>query len=160
MRTPMLVLAALALATPVAGQGGHAHGGAEITGGGQLPPGWHARRDKKAADQELDNVKFVAMGPGFHVTMGGTNATFWNPANVAQGEFEAGATFNQTKANPMHPEGYGLVFNGAQLDAKQAQLDALSAGVAGVPLEARPLEPLRQQHFAIGALLLAHGCQR
>ena len=119
MRTPMMVLTALALAAPVAGQG-HAHGGTEVTGGGQLPAGWHARRDKKAADQELDNVKFIAMGPnGFHATMGQTNAIFWNPANTAQGEFEISATFTQTKANPMHPEGYGLVFNGTRLDAPE-----------------------------------------
>lgn len=88
----------------------------EVTGGGQLPPGWQARRDKKAANAELDNVKFDAMGSGFHATMGMTNAIFWNPVNLGTGEFEVSGTFIQMKPNAMHPEGHGLVFNGKNLE--------------------------------------------
>jgi hypothetical protein len=87
-----------------------------VTGGGQLPAGWRARRDKLAADAQLDNVKFVTMGTGLHATMGMTNATFWNPQNSAKGDFEVSAAFSQSKPNPMHPEGYGLVIGGSNLD--------------------------------------------
>ena len=114
MRLALIVSVFAAVAMPAAAQ--HAHK-ESVSGGGKLPAGWHARRDKQAADANLDNVKFMAMGAhAFHVTMGGTNATFWNAANDAKGEFELSATFVQTRPNEEHPEGAGLVFNGANLD--------------------------------------------
>ncbi len=116
MRAAMLFTALICSAAPVLAQS-HDHGKLpEVTGGGKFPAGWQARRDDKAPGAELDNVKLVAMGPGLHATMGHTNAILWNPENDAKGEFELTANFSQGKANPMHPEGYGLVFNGANLD--------------------------------------------
>lgn len=116
MRFPILASTLLVLAAPVAGQAGHHHK-ETVAGGGQLPPGWQARRDKMAAGAQLDNVKFMAMGAnGFHAILGGTNAIFWNPRHDAKGEFELAASFVQNKPNPEHPEGAGLVFNGANLD--------------------------------------------
>src|SRR5687767_6637316 len=110
MRAAMLFAALVCSAVPVFAQG-HDHGKLpEVTGGGKFPAGWQARRDDKAAGAELDNVKLVAMGSGLHATVGHTNAVLWNPQNDAKGAFELTATFSQSKANPMHPEGYGLVF--------------------------------------------------
>jgi hypothetical protein len=118
MRVAIVAAALLLSASPVFGQGAQKASGMKetVTGGGSLPAGWQARRDKKTANTELDNVKFVTMGQGFHATMGMTNAIFWNPANVAMGEFEVHATLTQTRPNEMHPEGAGLVFNGNNLD--------------------------------------------
>ena len=115
MRFAVVAMALLALAAPAFAQAGHEHH-ESVTGGGKLPAGWNARRDKQPANTALENVKFMAMGSGFHAMMGMTNATFWNLSNDAKGEFELTATFNQMKPNPMHPEGAGLVFNGANLD--------------------------------------------
>lgn len=114
MRILTMATLLTALALPAAAQQ-HAHH-ENVTGGGKLPAGWNARRDNQPANANLDNVKFAAMGNGFHVTMGGTNAIFWNPTHDVKGEFEVSATFTQTKPNAEHPEGMGLVFNGANLD--------------------------------------------
>ena len=119
MRNGILVLAALAVAAPaVAQSGGHAHGAHEpLKDGGKVAAGWQARRDKMAAGEGLGEVRFLTAGTNtFHATMGSTNAIFWNPKNIATGEFELSATFTQTKPNASHPEGHGLVFNGANLD--------------------------------------------
>ena len=118
MRFAILAATALCIAAPVYGQHtGHAGHGADVSGGGKLPAGWQARRDKMPANAELSNVKVEAAGAqAFRVTMGQTNATLWNPSLDAKGEFDFGATFTTVKAGGSHPEGYGLVFNGANLD--------------------------------------------
>jgi hypothetical protein len=81
--------------------------------GGALPAGWMGRTDRPNA--KLEDAKFVAMGPGFHVTSGPA-AIYWRSANTVSGPFTATATFTQTKA-PMHPEAYGLFFMGNDLQA-------------------------------------------
>lgn len=79
--------------------------------GGALPAGWTGRTDKESA--KLSDAKFVAMGPGYHVTSGPA-AIYWKEANNVTGPFTASATFTQTKA-PMHPEAYGIFFMGRNL---------------------------------------------
>jgi len=81
-----------------------------VAGGGSFPAGWHANTDKNAA---LANVKFVAMGSGYHTTLGPA-VILWRAADTASGSYRVGATFTQTKA-PRHPEGYGLLFGGRDL---------------------------------------------
>ena len=109
MRAAFLAFTLICAAAPVSAQ--HEHGGS-----GTVPAGWHARRDGKPADAELEGVSLMAMGNAFHASMGMTNAIFWNPQNIGKGEFNLSATFNQTKKPEHHAEGYGLVFNGADLD--------------------------------------------
>jgi hypothetical protein len=111
MRFALIAISLACAVSPAVAQ--HEHGGGH---GGALPAGWHARRDNKPADAELEGVQFMSMGNAYHVMMGMTNAIFWNPQNVAKGEFELSATFSQMKKPEMHPEGYGLVFNGSNLD--------------------------------------------
>lgn len=113
MRKLIVTLATLAAAaSPLAAQQ-HPHN--PVDGGheaGTLPAGWQARLDR--ADANLGDVKFEAMGDGFHVTTGPA-VILWNPANnVADGSFTARVTFAQTKA-PTHPEAYGLVAGGRDL---------------------------------------------
>lgn len=81
--------------------------------GGVQVPGWTARFDKAAATPS--QVRFVRMGDGLHVTAGPA-AIYYDPANVAGGDFALRARFTQTRA-PMHPEAYGLMLAGARLDA-------------------------------------------
>ncbi len=84
----------------------------------QSPQGWKVRVDRSQNAQDPDNTPnlvFKAMGKGFHVK-GGPAGTFWNPANMATGNFTLKATFNlQEPSN--HPNYYGLVFGGSNLDA-------------------------------------------
>lgn len=79
--------------------------------GGTLPAGWMGRTDSPKA--KLADAKFVTMGAGFHVTSGPA-AIYWRAANTTSGPFTASATFRQTKAPP-HPEAYGVVFMGRNL---------------------------------------------
>ena len=86
-------------------------------GGGVTAAGWKGRVDPQAAKagRTINQDKFVAMGSGFHVT-GGPAAIYWNPANNVSGNYTVTGTFTQTKA-PMHPEAYGLIFAGKNLEA-------------------------------------------
>lgn len=81
-----------------------------VAGGGTLPPGWHARTERNAP---LTNVKFAAMGTGYHVTLGPATI-FWRDADTISGNYHIVATFAQTKA-PQHPEAYGLIMGGRNL---------------------------------------------
>jgi hypothetical protein len=100
-------------AAPLAAQisGGKAHDPDIKANGGALPVGWQGRTDSPNA--KLADAKFVAMGPGFHVTSGPA-AIYWRDANTVSRPFTASATFTQTKA-PMHPEAYGIFFMGRSL---------------------------------------------
>lgn len=84
----------------------------------QAPEGWRIRIDHSQNAEDPDdtpNLKFMAMGEGFHVTSGPA-ATLWNPANVASGNFTLNATFNLMKPSG-HTNYYGLVLGGADLEA-------------------------------------------
>ncbi len=109
----VLVLLAAA-AAPLAAQD-HAmkHDPDKNAAGGPLPAGWMGRTDRP--QQKIEDAKFVTMGSGFHVTSGPA-AIYWSDRYRAQGPFTGSATFRQTK-NPMHPEAYGILFEGNKLDA-------------------------------------------
>ena len=115
MRTLSLALA-LATAVPLAAgaqaRKPDADPDKKAAGGGSFPAGWMGRVDRP--NQKLEDVKFVSMGRGFHVTAG-PHAIYWNPANTATGDYTVRATFSQTKASA-HPEGYGLILGGRNLD--------------------------------------------
>jgi hypothetical protein len=87
-----------------------------VSGGGGLPAGWHAGTDWNARSSQfpsMDNVKFVAMGNGYHATMGPA-AIFWRDADTASGNYHVVASITQTK-NPQHPEAYGILIGGRDL---------------------------------------------
>jgi hypothetical protein len=87
--------------------------------GGSIPAGWQIRLDDKDATRYTTNdVKFVPMGGGFHITSG--PAAIYPGAELPNAPFVLEATFNQTKA-PMHPEAYGLFFSGKDLDNSDKQ---------------------------------------
>lgn len=106
---PYAGVAALTLA-PIAAVSAQADPDRAVAGGGTLPAGWNARTERNAP---LDNVKFVAMGNGVHVTVGPA-AIYWRAADTASGSYHTVASFTQTKA-PAHPEAYGLLIGGRDL---------------------------------------------
>jgi hypothetical protein len=119
MRRWMLTLAALAAAAPLAAQdhghhGHHDHAGSASGAAqqGALPSGWQARLDR--ANASLSNVKFVPGSDGYRVTLG-PSGIFFNPGHTAGGEYTAQARFTQLAPTP-HPEAYGLLIGGRELD--------------------------------------------
>ena len=86
-----------------------------VTGGGVKVSGWQARVDFPQRGQKVDQLKFEEMGGGFHIT-GGPHAIYWNPANVAKGNYTVGASMTKTAATE-HPESYGIFIGGSNLDA-------------------------------------------
>jgi hypothetical protein len=102
LRYLVVVASVLSLAAPLAAQ---------------APPGWQVRIDNSTNPADPDNtpnLKFMAMGNGFHVT-GGPAGVFWNPANAAKGDFTLTATFNLMRPSG-HVNYYGLVFGGDALE--------------------------------------------
>jgi hypothetical protein len=82
----------------------------------QAPAGWQVRVDKSTNPSDPDNtpnLKFAAMGKGFHITSGPAG-TFWNPANNAAGNFTVSGTFTLMKPSG-HVNYYGLIFGGSDL---------------------------------------------
>jgi hypothetical protein len=98
----------LTLPVALAGQGADPNNA--VAGGGSLPTGWHARTDRNAP---TTNMKFVAMGAGYHATLGPA-IIVWRDADTVSKSYHTVATFTQTKA-PRHPEAYGLLFGGRDL---------------------------------------------
>jgi hypothetical protein len=83
----------------------------------QSPKGWMVRVDRSMNASDPDaagGVKFVTMGLGFHAT-NPQAAVYWNPANMASGNYSLKGTFNLVNAGP-HEEYYGLIFGGSGLD--------------------------------------------
>ena len=83
----------------------------------QAPKGWRVRVDFSRNAEDPDNtpnLKFVAMGKGFHVT-GGPAGTFWNPVQTAMGNYTAKATFTLMRPSD-HTNYYGLIFGGGELE--------------------------------------------
>ena len=87
-----------------------------VAGGGTIPTGWHVRTEldrQTGQPAPLTNVKFGAMGDGFHVTVGPA-AVYWRDADTASGNYHVVATITQVK-NPAHPEAYGIFIGGRNL---------------------------------------------
>jgi hypothetical protein len=129
-RNSLLGAALLFLATGLAAQ---ADPDRSVPGGGVFPAGWNVRTERNAP---AAMVKFVAMGGGFHATMGPA-AIMWRDADVATGNYHTVATFTQTKA-PTHPEAYGLIFGGQHLgDSAQAYTYFLVRGDGQISIRRR-----------------------
>lgn len=108
-----LVMAA-AVPTALQAQGG-ANPGAQ-GGGGIAVRGWTGRVDMPDRGQRIEQVRFIEMGGGFHITSG-PHAILWNPANRATGEYSVKARFTKTPASrSTHEESYGLFIGGSDLD--------------------------------------------
>ena len=89
-----------------------------VAGGGISVAGWSGVVDAREASRgaTIANAKFVAEGKGFHVTTGPA-VTYWNPTNVATGDYTVKATFTEPKYMNLndHPHPYGIVIAGNKL---------------------------------------------
>lgn len=81
---------------------------------GKMPDGWKVRADRDGAD--LAKLDFATMAPGWHVTTG-PSVTLWNPATVGKGNFRVSSKIWLFKPLGAHPEGYGVLVGGTDLDA-------------------------------------------
>jgi hypothetical protein len=104
--------------------------GKAIAGGGIKVAGWQATVDANEAKAGLtvDSAKFVQEGSAIHVTTGPA-ITYWNPKNVASGNYTVKATFTEKEFmsinNHAHP--YGIVIGGNDLGTPTASLMYCSA---------------------------------
>lgn len=90
---------------------------AAVTLGAQAPDGLMVRVDRSTNASDPDNtpeLKVMAMGKGFHV-VGGPAGTFWNPKDVANGNYTVRATFNLMEPSN-HTNYYGLIIGGSDLN--------------------------------------------
>jgi len=86
----------------------------------QAPKGWKVRADRSTQASDPDaagEIKFVTMGSGFHAT-NPVAAIYWNPANVATGNYTLKGTFKLMKPSG-HTNYYGLIFGGSGLEGPQ-----------------------------------------
>jgi hypothetical protein len=107
-----MTFAAAALLTLIAAPAAAQHG---AHAGGQFPEGWHGRVDRE--NQNLADVRFMAMGAGLHVVTG-PHVILWDPTRTGTGAYRASATFTQARA-PERLEGFGLLVGGRDLDAPE-----------------------------------------
>jgi hypothetical protein len=91
-----------------------------VPGGGVLVKGWTGRIDASSARQGrvLNDAKLVQEGEGgnLHVTTGPA-VTYWNPANLASGDYTVKATFREPKFMELnsHPHSYGIFIGGTDM---------------------------------------------
>ena len=112
MRRFFTTLAIFALASPLsAQQRADTDPDDRVTGGGNFPAGWQARVDR---DQPATDVRFMAMGDGFHATMGPAAVFYRTDWDMSSGDYAVSARFSQLKA-PAHPEAYGIAIGGRDL---------------------------------------------
>ena len=116
MRTTVILSAGLFVATiaaPLAAQGG-GMGGMDMTnkinGSGKLPAGWMNRFDDASA--KMTEIDVQQMGKALHFRSGPASI-YYDPRDVAKGEYSVSATLSQAKTNSH--ESYGLFLGGSNL---------------------------------------------
>ncbi len=94
----------------------------KVAGGGIQAPGWQGKIDPDAekAGQSVNDAKLVMEGKDLKVTTGPA-ITYWNPKNVAKGDYTVSATFTEPKFMNLntHPHPYGIVIAGNDLGTGQ-----------------------------------------
>lgn len=82
----------------------------------QASKGWMVRIDRSTVASDPDaagNVKFTVTGSNFHIVTP-QSATFWNPTNIAVGNYTLKGTFRLIKSTGQY-EYFGLIFGGSDL---------------------------------------------
>ena len=94
-----------------------------IANGGVSAPGWTGQIDAAEAGRgmTLSDAKLSEEGSTLHVTTGPAT-TYWNPKNMASGNYTVKATFNEPKFMNLnsHPHPYGIMIAGNDLGTPQA----------------------------------------
>lgn len=90
----------------------------KVAGGGITAKGWEGKIDGDAekAGQTVADAKLSEEGKVLQVTTGPA-ITYWNPKNVAKGDYTVSATFTEPKFQNLntHPHPYGIVIAGNSL---------------------------------------------
>ena len=96
-----------------------------VSGGGVFAPGWTGQVDANEARRgaTLQSAKLTEEGSTLHVTTGPAT-DYWNPKNVASGNYTVKATFTEPKFMSLndHPHPYGLFVGGNDLGTPNATL--------------------------------------
>lgn len=94
----------------------------KVSGGGISVPGWQGKvdADVEKAGQTVNDAKLASDGKTLLV-MTGPAITYWNPKNVAKGDYTVSATFTEPKFMNLnaHPHPYGIVIAGNDLGTAQ-----------------------------------------
>ncbi|GMR13798.1 MAG: hypothetical protein BMS9Abin29_2016 [Gemmatimonadota bacterium] len=119
MRFICLAFVALMVGTPAMAQ--DADRSAED--GGVMVDGWKARIDRRPISQgkSVTDSKFGMEGDDFRLSIG-PSGEFWNDANVASGDYEVKATFQEHAMRDAHPHPYGIFIGGSDLDSDTEML--------------------------------------
>ena len=96
-----------------------------IPGGGISVQGWTGKIDASSTRQgrTINDAKLSPDGNSLHVTTGPA-VTYWNPANMASGDYTVKATFLESKFMTLnsHPHSYGIFVGGNNLGADNMTL--------------------------------------
>lgn len=88
----------------------------KVAGGGVTAKGWQGKADPgNKQGLTVNDSKFESEGTGYRITTGPA-AVYWNPANVAKGDFTVKATFKEPKQTYNHPHPFGVFIGGSGLD--------------------------------------------
>ena len=116
-----LALAVLAFVPTVYGQ----DAAQSVANGGIFVPGWQGKIDanEAKAGQALNNARLAPEGNGMKVTTGPA-VNYWNPKNVAQGNYTVKATFNEPLYMNLnnHPHPYGVFIGGNDMGTDNQSL--------------------------------------
>ena len=97
----------------------------KVAGGGIEAKGWRGKIDDRAAKagQTVNDAKLVEVGNALHVTTGPA-VTYWNPEDVAKGDYTVSATFTEPKFQNLnsHPHPDGIAIAGNDLGSAQQSL--------------------------------------
>jgi hypothetical protein len=110
---------ALVAFVPGVGSAQDADASRVVKDGGISVPGWQGKIDPQEvkAGQVLNNAKLAPAAQGALQVTTGPAVTYWNPKNVASGNYTVKATF--TESNYMglndHPHPYGIVIAGNEM---------------------------------------------
>jgi hypothetical protein len=115
MRYYNVVLAGLLVASSVASAQDASHA---VADGGIKVAGWQGKIDPNEAKRggKLEGAKLEKVGDDLHVTTGPAVA-YWNPSNVASGDYTVKATFTEEKFMGLnnHPHPYGVFIGGSDM---------------------------------------------
>jgi len=96
-----------------------------VAGGGITVPGWTGKVDADAEKQGqgVKDAKLAPEGKGMRVTTGPA-VSYWDPKDVAKGDYTVSATFNEPKFMNLnsHPHPYGVFIGGNDLGTAQQSL--------------------------------------
>ena len=121
----LALIVACGMAASSAAQG-QADAARVVKDGGISVPGWQGKIDaqEEKAGQVLNNAKLAPAANGALQVTTGPAVTYWNPKNVASGNYTVKATF--TESNYMglndHPHPYGIVIAGNDLGTENQSL--------------------------------------